>query len=66
MLLPCPFGCEHPEDISVKHDDRPPETRESFVVECGCCLAMGPWASTRQRAEKLWNSRGGSKETSIG
>jgi hypothetical protein len=62
ILKPCPFGCDHPEDLEVVQDDTPPVTEQSWVVQCGCCLARGPWTSTKSTAKELWNKRGDSVE----
>jgi Lar family restriction alleviation protein len=29
----------------------------TWAVECEVCIADGPWGSTREEAELLWNTR---------
>ena len=57
-LKPCPF-CGDQENLRVCYDGQ----LDKHVVECSSayrkakCIAMGPWAATRDEAIAAWNRR---------
>jgi Lar family restriction alleviation protein len=62
--MPCPF-CGTAHDVILARNGHVRDKAPTFYVMCESCDAVGPLASSRREAARLWNQLGVTEESRL-